>query len=83
MQLQSYDLTRITEMWWDSSHYWSVNCHQCHPYLQEGQQEDPRSYRPVSLTSMPKIVTDQILLEVSKHAKDKKVIRGSQYEFMK
>lgn len=43
MQLQGCSLIRITRMWWVTSHNWSVSCHGCHSYLQEGQKEDPRN----------------------------------------
>jgi len=52
--------------------------------FKKGEMEDPRSYRPVSLTSVPgKIVEHALLKYISKHVKDKKVIRNSQHRLTK
>ncbi|KAK4811101.1 hypothetical protein QYF61_016387 [Mycteria americana] len=50
----------------------------------KGKKEDPGNYTPVSLTSIPGKVMEQIILEViSKHMKDEKATESSQHGFMK
>ncbi|KFV88189.1 hypothetical protein N308_04118, partial [Struthio camelus australis] len=45
------------------------------PVFKKGKKEEPGNYRPVSLTSSPGKVREQLLLEVlTKHLEDKKVI---------
>ncbi|KAJ7424497.1 RNA-directed DNA polymerase from mobile element jockey-like protein [Willisornis vidua] len=54
------------------------------PVFKKGKMEDPRNYRPVSLTSVLYKVKEKIILGVTeKHLKDKTVIRHSQHGFMR
>jgi len=54
------------------------------PIYKKGRNNDPRNYRPVSLTSVPGNVTEQLVLSViTRHVQDNHVIRPSQHRFMK
>ncbi|KFV80740.1 RNA-directed DNA polymerase from mobile element jockey, partial [Struthio camelus australis] len=45
------------------------------PVFKKGKKEEPGNYRPVSLTSIPGKVMEQLLLEVlTKHVEDKKAM---------
>jgi len=54
------------------------------PVFKKGKKEDSRSYRPVSLTSIPGKMMEQLILDIiSKQVEEKKVIRSSQHGFTK
>ncbi|GAB0207239.1 mitochondrial enolase superfamily member 1 [Grus japonensis] len=54
------------------------------PIFKKGRKEGPGNYRPVSLTSIPGKVMEQLILGViSKHVEEKTVIRSGQHGFTK
>jgi len=54
------------------------------PAFKKGKKEDAGNYRPVSLTSIPEKVMEQLILDViSNQMEEKKVIRSSQHGFTK
>ncbi|PKU31106.1 rna-directed dna polymerase from mobile element jockey-like [Limosa lapponica baueri] len=53
------------------------------PIHKKGQKDDPRKSRPVSLTSVPGKVMEQIILSaIMRHMTDTQAIRPSQHRFM-
>jgi len=54
------------------------------PIYKKGRKEDPRSYRPVSLISVPGKIKERFILSaLDRHVKDNQGIRPSQRGFMK
>ncbi|PKU46370.1 rna-directed dna polymerase from mobile element jockey-like [Limosa lapponica baueri] len=53
------------------------------PVFKKGKKEDPGIYRPVSLTSIPGEVMEQLILAHSKHVEEQEVIGSGQHGFTK
>ncbi|GAB0209846.1 mitochondrial enolase superfamily member 1 [Grus japonensis] len=54
------------------------------PVFEKGNKEDPGNYRPVSLTSIPGKVMEQLILGViNKHVEEKEAIGSGQHGFTK
>lgn len=70
---RSWQIREVSEAWKKGN----VNS-----IFKKGKNEDPRNYRPVSLTSIPRKVREQMTLKaISKHMKDKQVV-GDKHEFI-
>jgi len=54
------------------------------PIYKKGRKKDPGNYRPVSLISVPRNITERFILSTrTGHVKDNQGIRPSQHGFMK
>ena len=72
---QSWQLGEVSKDWRNAS---------ITPILKKFKKEDQGNCRPVSLPSILGKVMEQLILgTISRHMKDKKVIRSSQYGFTK
>ena len=54
------------------------------PIYKKGRKDDPGNYRPVSLTSVPGKLMEQLIQStITQHMQDNQMIRPSQHGFMK
>ena len=54
------------------------------PIYKKGRKDDPGNYRPVSLTSVPRKLMEQLILStITQHVRDNQMIRPSQHGLMK
>ena len=54
------------------------------PIYKKGRKDGPGNYRPISLTSVPGKLMEQLILStITQHVRDNQMIRPSQHGFMK
>jgi len=64
----------VPENWWTAN---------VTPAFKKGKEEDPGNYRPVSLTSIPGKMMEQLILDVISKQVEKKQVISSQHGLTK